>query len=680
MTLATIYVVFFPRSLSSISKSQSEEDAKATRALSPLCARGSVDEKVDVSTDAVLLHIPVTTEHDNLTYANVYCALCHGQTHFRFWEVEMAELELCFNGFLSGYLDINQPDNEVADDWPEQLRAMNCSMGGKVRASMHEELQRWSLVMYERNTTSTSRLSRFCLNENLYLKCDPTETVVASNCTDGYNNNDNDIIDNDNNNDNSIGLICSPGKVETDTSCVDGKRLTYQICKDKQYEACDFCGPGADPDADQKTGSCITRFSATFFHNFVGGKFRSPFSLRMFFEADTLKTSISMGGPSVVSHCPQRASRECSVDGGAACQGTQDRTTRNGSCFYPNAFSNKCMEYPCSFSQLHRSAEDQLVPRPNETVLSFETGPQPRPRERHPFWERFLSEKMLVVSMVCLGVTILLYLVVPELRTNFRYYQINCLATYLTSNCFTFVSNSVGAIQRLCVASAILLHFSLLSSFAWMMINAGFVLKSFHALNRRVGQAAQAAQADSRIFGTQRFFLSHLFGHVIPALFVLFCVVVDFWWQPGSVAYGPKPSSLSSSSGFCWIHDAKGQLMVFVVPTSALLLLNVVIFAGCAGFLLYFHWRNRLTAVFSVVHLRTVLALVKLFLGLGTQWLFGVLSHFYPDNAFVSRTFVLLVSIHGVMILLSTMFLKVVRRRAYGFVERTCEKVKSFVT
>ena len=45
--------------------------------------------KVDFTTDDILLHIPVTTNTENVTYANVYCALCHGVHEYWFWNIEV---------------------------------------------------------------------------------------------------------------------------------------------------------------------------------------------------------------------------------------------------------------------------------------------------------------------------------------------------------------------------------------------------------------------------------------------------------------------------------------------------------------------------------------------------------------------------------------------------------------
>ena len=51
--------------------------------------------RVNFASDAILAHIPVTSTSDNVTYANVFCAICHGISDFWFWNVQV-NLTNCF--------------------------------------------------------------------------------------------------------------------------------------------------------------------------------------------------------------------------------------------------------------------------------------------------------------------------------------------------------------------------------------------------------------------------------------------------------------------------------------------------------------------------------------------------------------------------------------------------------
>ena len=44
---------------------------------------------VNITSDEFLLHIPVTTTITNITYANVYCAICNHEAQIWFWNVKV---------------------------------------------------------------------------------------------------------------------------------------------------------------------------------------------------------------------------------------------------------------------------------------------------------------------------------------------------------------------------------------------------------------------------------------------------------------------------------------------------------------------------------------------------------------------------------------------------------------
>ena len=70
------------------------------------------------------------------------------------------------------------------------------------------------------------------------------------------------------------------------------------------------------------------------------------------------------------------------------------------------------------------------------------------------------------------------------------------------------------------------------------------------------------------------------------------------------------------------------------------------------------------------------IVLLKLLLGTGAQWLFGVTSYYYPGDAFVQRAFVVLVSAHGILVFASTLLQRAARREVKNFVT----SVKSAIT
>ena len=70
--------------------------------------------------------------------------------------------------------------------------------------------------------------------------------------------------------------------------------------------------------------------------------------------------------------------------------------------------------------------------------------------------------------------------------------------------------------------------------------------------------------------------------------------------------------------------------------------------------------------------------LVKLLFGSGIQWLFGVLTYFYPNDVLVRFVFVVLVSVHGITILVTTLMLEIMRKKIANLFLRVALRVVAF--
>ena len=64
----------------------------------------SASNMTQQQTDLTLidLTIPVTTFSSNVTYANIYCAQCHGEeeNHYEFWDAEIRNVSTCYQNAL----------------------------------------------------------------------------------------------------------------------------------------------------------------------------------------------------------------------------------------------------------------------------------------------------------------------------------------------------------------------------------------------------------------------------------------------------------------------------------------------------------------------------------------------------------------------------------------------------
>ena len=310
----------------------------------------------------------------------------------------------------------------------------------------------------------------------------------------------------------------------------------------------------------------------------------------------------------------------------------------------------------------------------------------PMSNEQNDIFAGCLTTTLLTLSIFSLVITIALYQLIPELHSDYTYYQLNCYVTHLASNIFFFVCSSSFVSRRKvsCYVCAFILHYSLLSSFTWMLVTGFYVFYTFQLLNRQIGIAAAG---NVRLLRSScNLFASNLVGHGLPAMFVIICLLCDSWFLPGSVGYGRYDYHIDNDVGndevdvdnvsdaFCWIHGEKGLLTVFIIPSGILLFFNLFIFLGCLYFLLHFHWRNGSgnnnnnnnsgLSVTRKAQRRIVFALIKFLIGLGLQWLFGIAGHFWPEDPWIRYLFIVSVSAHGVLILVTTLMLKAVWRWA----------------
>ena len=278
-------------------------------------------------------------------------------------------------------------------------------------------------------------------------------------------------------------------------------------------------------------------------------------------------------------------------------------------------------------------------------------------------WEYFLSENLLIVSMISILITIMIYAMTSELRTNFGYYQFHYLGTYLASDICMILSANASSIQYVCIGAAICLHHSLLASFSWMTVTSCYVLKTILSLNR----VSTLSNSQPRVVGSR--FVGCIVGHLVPFVFVLGCAICDLSLRPGSVGYG--------QGQFCWIQGQNSLLTVFIVPTGLILCTNVLVCLGNGILFLRFYIQNKSMAVSSLGNGWTMFILTKMLIGSGGQWLLGILLYLYPHEEVIRYIFIVLVSIHGILILITTLLLKVIRGRIINLAISMMHKLTS---
>ena len=103
--------------------------------------------------------------------------------------------------------------------------------------------------------------------------------------------------------------------------------------------------------------------------------------------------------------------------------------------------------------------------------------------------------------------------------------------------------------------------------------------------------------------------------------------------------------------------------MAFILPSGLLLFLNALVCIVCCLLLLHVRAQNHAAQLSSLGNGWTLFILTKLLFGSGIQWAFGLLAYSYPKDEIIRFPFIVLVSVHGTLILIATLSLKVMRRK-----------------
>ena len=71
---------------------------------------------------------------------------------------------------------------------------------------------------------------------------------------------------------------------------------------------------------------------------------------------------------------------------------------------------------------------------------------------------------------------------------------------------------------------------------------------------------------------------------------------------------------------------------------------------------------------------RAIFVLFKLFIGSGIQWLFGVISYFFPHDNTLASIFIVLDSSHGIFVLIGTLLLRPLRKRMIDSIKKVQDR------
>ena len=240
------------------------------------------------------------------------------------------------------------------------------------------------------------------------------------------------------------------------------------------------------------------------------------------------------------------------------------------------------------------------------------------------------------LSMTCLGLTLIVYSLLPSLRTLPGKGIMNLCSSLFLAQLLFQINPRFTPWQTVCHVVGVLQHFFWLSAFTWMSSLAFTSAITFSKINIRLRKDPN--------------FLTYLLlAWGSSAVFVSVSVTIDNY-KIFEIRY--------FSDNFCWIHNKDGLLYFFAVPLGCLLFINILLFATTIIGL------RKASKAASVAKSEEqsrradkdcFMAYLKLSSIMGFGWIFGFLANLNEVKYFW-YVFIILSSSQGVYVFLSFAF------------------------
>ena len=243
------------------------------------------------------------------------------------------------------------------------------------------------------------------------------------------------------------------------------------------------------------------------------------------------------------------------------------------------------------------------------------------------------------LSIVGCVVVLLTYSLFKELRTLPGQILMNLVSTILATSLFILIGIPIAVVVEndgLCEATAIFLHWIILSQFSWMSIMSFEQVRTFYRASRLRPVEDQSTK--------NKIFLSYLIGGwVIPIVITVISTVVNF--TTDLIQYG--------RDGFCWIGHLSSFYAVFVVPVALSIVFNGITLV--IAFILLFkasRKQAKLNNMKRTSYLRVSLCVFSI---TGLTWIFGFLAILIGDD-WAWYAFIILTSTQGLVICTAFIF------------------------
>lgn len=249
----------------------------------------------------------------------------------------------------------------------------------------------------------------------------------------------------------------------------------------------------------------------------------------------------------------------------------------------------------------------------------------------------YTSAVGLGVSICCLLAHLAVFVLVPDVR-NLSGRNLASLALSLVVAYLSFLFGMVGEPSaHNCKASAVITYYFFLASFFWMSTMAFDVWRTLRVATRelRVSSGAQ----------WRRFFIYSMASWFLPAIVVGLAVFFD----DRSTGIAEEFRPLFGRHG-CWFGQRKALLVFFAGPAAALMLLNIALFASTA-IMVVSSTKSSMKRSGSTAR-RNFSLYVRLATMMGLSWTLGLVAG-YLDVEVLWYIFVVLNTLEGLFIFIA---------------------------
>ena len=254
------------------------------------------------------------------------------------------------------------------------------------------------------------------------------------------------------------------------------------------------------------------------------------------------------------------------------------------------------------------------------------------------------------LSVIGCVVVLFTYSLFKELRSLPGQILMNLASAILATCLFLLVGIPIISLaekDELCEATAILLHWLMLSQFSWMSI------MSFE-LARTLFRASRLRQVEHNSTKKKIFLLYLLIGWGIPTAITIISVIVNY--TTDLIGYG--------EDGFCWISHMDSFYAVFVAPVVLSIIFNGITFTVTVSLLFKAsRAQAKLNKEQSISYFRVYLSVFSI---TGLTWVFGFIAIVVRDD-WAWYTFIVLTSTQGFVICLAFILTQKVGSLYKGF-------------